>query len=144
MLTQIERYVKTAIVDKDPYVSSCALVSSIHLSHSSIEVVRINIWTPSQFFKILSNKPTDQKESNMKSWLNGMLTNCSGSQMAWGSDGCFEFETKFSSISRIGIALQNETTRSTRTVQIHHFSCTRSFPHFHSNLFVFLMFLKLF
>jgi coatomer protein complex subunit gamma len=40
MLTQIERYVKTAIVDKDPYVSSCALVSSIHLSHSSIEVVR--------------------------------------------------------------------------------------------------------
>lgn len=67
MLTQIERYVKTAIVDKDPYVSSCALVSSIHLSHSSIEVVRINIWTPSQFFKILSNKPTDQKESNMKS-----------------------------------------------------------------------------
>jgi hypothetical protein len=42
MLTQIERYVKTAIVDKDPYVSSCALISSIHLSHSSIEVVRLN------------------------------------------------------------------------------------------------------
>lgn len=40
MLAQIERYVKTALVDKDAYVSSSALVSSMHLTHSSAEVVR--------------------------------------------------------------------------------------------------------
>eukprot|EP00741_Cyanophora_paradoxa_P012774 tig00020629_g12339.t1 len=40
MLTQIERYLKQAIVDKNPFVSSAALVSGIHLSRHNSEVVK--------------------------------------------------------------------------------------------------------
>lgn len=40
MLQSIERYMKQAIVDKVPGVSSAALVSSLHLSKSSQEVVK--------------------------------------------------------------------------------------------------------
>lgn len=40
MLSQIERYLKTSIVDKDPYVSSSALVSTYHLFKKSPDIVR--------------------------------------------------------------------------------------------------------
>jgi len=40
MLAQIERYLKQAIVDKEPYVSSAALVSGTHLMSSSPEIVK--------------------------------------------------------------------------------------------------------
>ncbi|KYQ91694.1 adaptin N-terminal domain-containing protein [Tieghemostelium lacteum] len=40
ILPQLERYFKQAIVDKDPHVSSAALVSSIHLLKVSPEVVK--------------------------------------------------------------------------------------------------------
>lgn len=40
MLQTIERYMKQAIVDKVPAVSSAALVSSLHLIRKSPEVVR--------------------------------------------------------------------------------------------------------
>lgn len=40
MLQAIERYMKQAIVDKVPSVSSAALVSSIHLMKTSPEVIR--------------------------------------------------------------------------------------------------------
>lgn len=40
MLQTIERYMKQAIVDKVPAVSSAALVSSLHLMRKSPEVVR--------------------------------------------------------------------------------------------------------
>ena len=40
MLGQVERYLKQAIVDKDPYVSSAALVSGTHLMRQSQEVVK--------------------------------------------------------------------------------------------------------
>ncbi|XP_049849051.1 coatomer subunit gamma-2-like isoform X1 [Schistocerca gregaria] len=43
LLTQIERFVKQAILDKDYYLSSSALVSAIHLARLSPEVV--NKWT---------------------------------------------------------------------------------------------------
>ncbi len=40
MLQSIERYIKQAIVDKSPSVSSAALVSSLHLMKSGPEVVK--------------------------------------------------------------------------------------------------------
>jgi len=40
MLQAIERYMKQAIVDRNPSVSSAALVSSLHLSHTAGEVVK--------------------------------------------------------------------------------------------------------
>ena len=43
MLGQGERYLKQAIVDKDPYVSSSALISGYHLIHqhpSNVDVVK--------------------------------------------------------------------------------------------------------
>jgi len=40
MLQAIERYMKQAIVDRNPSVSSAALVSSLHLSHTAAEVVK--------------------------------------------------------------------------------------------------------
>eukprot|EP01119_Soliformovum_irregulare_P006120 TRINITY_DN1789_c0_g1_i1.p1 TRINITY_DN1789_c0_g1~~TRINITY_DN1789_c0_g1_i1.p1 ORF type:complete len:880 (+),score=318.49 TRINITY_DN1789_c0_g1_i1:276-2642(+) len=40
MLAQIERYLKQAIVDKEPYVSSAALVSGTHLMGTSPEIVK--------------------------------------------------------------------------------------------------------
>lgn len=40
MLQAIERYMKQAIVDKSHAVSSAALVSALHLSHSSNDVVK--------------------------------------------------------------------------------------------------------
>lgn len=40
MLQAIERYMKQAIVDKNPSVSSAALVSSLHLMKQSPDVVR--------------------------------------------------------------------------------------------------------
>ncbi|XP_010526924.1 PREDICTED: coatomer subunit gamma [Tarenaya hassleriana] len=40
LLTQIERYLKQAIVDKNPVVASAALVSGIHLLQTSPEIVK--------------------------------------------------------------------------------------------------------
>jgi len=40
LLSQVERYLKQAIVDKEPAVSSAALVSGIHLMKSSPDIVR--------------------------------------------------------------------------------------------------------
>ncbi|KAL6648518.1 hypothetical protein ACP70R_012742 [Stipagrostis hirtigluma subsp. patula] len=40
LLTQIERYLKQAIVDKNPVVASAALVSGIHLVQANPEIVR--------------------------------------------------------------------------------------------------------
>ncbi|OVA18689.1 Clathrin/coatomer adaptor [Macleaya cordata] len=40
LLTQIERYLKQAIVDKNPVVASAALVSGIHLLQSNPEIVK--------------------------------------------------------------------------------------------------------
>ena len=40
MLQAIERYMKQAIVDRNPAVSSAALVSSLHLSATAPEVVK--------------------------------------------------------------------------------------------------------
>lgn len=40
MLQAIERYMKQAIVDKSPAVSSAALVSSLHLFKSAPEVIK--------------------------------------------------------------------------------------------------------
>ncbi|KAL1215745.1 Coatomer subunit gamma [Cardamine amara subsp. amara] len=40
LLTQIERYLKQAIVDKNPVVSSAALVSGLHLLKSNPEIVK--------------------------------------------------------------------------------------------------------
>jgi len=40
MLQAIERYMKQAIVDRNPAVSSAALVSSLHLSQTAFEVVK--------------------------------------------------------------------------------------------------------
>jgi coatomer protein complex subunit gamma len=40
MLGQVERSIKQSIVDKEPYVASCALVSGIHLIHRSPEIVK--------------------------------------------------------------------------------------------------------
>lgn len=40
MLQAIERYMKQAIVDKNPAVSSAALVSALHLSSSAPDLVR--------------------------------------------------------------------------------------------------------
>mmetsp|Transcript_9303 Transcript_9303/g.16001 ORF Transcript_9303/g.16001 Transcript_9303/m.16001 type:complete len:900 (+) Transcript_9303:128-2827(+) len=40
MLTQIERYLKQAIVDKNPFVASAALVSGIHLMKHNSETVK--------------------------------------------------------------------------------------------------------
>lgn len=40
MLQAIERYMKQAIVDKNPAVSSAALVSSLHLARSAGELVK--------------------------------------------------------------------------------------------------------
>lgn len=40
LLTQIERYLKQAIVDKNPVVSSAALVSGIHLLQANPEIVK--------------------------------------------------------------------------------------------------------
>ena len=39
LLTQIERYLKQAIVDKNPVVSSAALVSGLHL-------LKVSFYTP--------------------------------------------------------------------------------------------------
>lgn len=36
----MERYLKQAIVDKDPYVASAALVSSSHLASHSMEIIK--------------------------------------------------------------------------------------------------------
>jgi len=41
MLGQVERFLKSALVDREPYVASSALVSGIHLMHKSPEIVRI-------------------------------------------------------------------------------------------------------
>jgi coatomer protein complex subunit gamma len=43
LLTQIERYLKQAIVDKNPVVASAALVSGIHL-------LQVLIWPSSHCF----------------------------------------------------------------------------------------------
>ena len=43
MLAQVERFLKQAIVDKDPSVSSAALVSGMHLVRNSPEIVRFLI-----------------------------------------------------------------------------------------------------
>ncbi|KAF8684302.1 hypothetical protein HU200_044353 [Digitaria exilis] len=40
LLTQIERYLKQAIVDKNPAVASAALVSGIHLAQANPEIVK--------------------------------------------------------------------------------------------------------
>lgn len=40
MLGQVERNIKQCIVDKEPYVASCALVSGIHLIHRSPDIVK--------------------------------------------------------------------------------------------------------
>ncbi|TVU47821.1 hypothetical protein EJB05_07430 [Eragrostis curvula] len=40
MLTQVERYLKQAIVDKNPVVASAALVSGIHLVQANPEIVK--------------------------------------------------------------------------------------------------------
>ncbi|RLN39967.1 hypothetical protein C2845_PM01G08390 [Panicum miliaceum] len=40
LLTQIERYLKQAIVDKNPVVASAALVSGIHLAQANPEIVK--------------------------------------------------------------------------------------------------------
>ncbi|KAG9440964.1 hypothetical protein H6P81_021129 [Aristolochia fimbriata] len=40
LLTQIERYLKQAVVDKNPVVSSAALVSGIHLLQTNPDIVR--------------------------------------------------------------------------------------------------------
>lgn len=40
MLQSIERYMKQCIVDRNPAVSSAALVSSLHLAKSAGEVVK--------------------------------------------------------------------------------------------------------
>ncbi|CAA7387861.1 unnamed protein product [Spirodela intermedia] len=40
LLTQIERYLKRAIVDKNPFVASAALVSGVHLIQINPEIVR--------------------------------------------------------------------------------------------------------
>lgn len=40
MLGQVERSIKQGIVDKEPYVASCALVSGIHLIHRSPDIVK--------------------------------------------------------------------------------------------------------
>lgn len=40
MLQQVERYLKQAIVDREPYVSSAALVSGIHLMSSNGDIVK--------------------------------------------------------------------------------------------------------
>lgn len=40
MLAQIERHLKQSIVDKQPFVSSAALVSGLHLMKKAPEVVR--------------------------------------------------------------------------------------------------------
>lgn len=40
MLTAIERYIKQAIVDKNPLVASSALISGIHLIQANPEVIR--------------------------------------------------------------------------------------------------------
>lgn len=40
MLGQVERNIKQSIVDKEPYVASCALVSGIHLVHRSPDIVK--------------------------------------------------------------------------------------------------------
>lgn len=40
MLQAIERYMKQAIVDKSPPVSSAALVSSLHLFRTAPEVIK--------------------------------------------------------------------------------------------------------
>lgn len=36
----MERYLKQAIVDKDPYVATAALVSSSHLASHSMEIIK--------------------------------------------------------------------------------------------------------
>jgi coatomer protein complex subunit gamma len=36
----MERYLKQAIVDKEPYVASAALVSSSHLASHSMEIIK--------------------------------------------------------------------------------------------------------
>jgi coatomer protein complex subunit gamma len=40
MFAQVERYLKQAIVDKDPYVSSAAIVSGVHLMRTNPEIVK--------------------------------------------------------------------------------------------------------
>jgi coatomer protein complex subunit gamma len=40
LLGQIERYLKQAVVDKNPVVSSAALVSGIHLLQSNVDIVK--------------------------------------------------------------------------------------------------------
>jgi coatomer protein complex subunit gamma len=40
MMAQIERFLKQAIVDKQPFVASAALVSGLHLMHTNPEVVK--------------------------------------------------------------------------------------------------------
>lgn len=45
MLAQTERYLKQAIVDKEPYVASAALVSGVHLMKASpagVDIVRFH------------------------------------------------------------------------------------------------------
>uniref|UniRef100_A0A6B2KXP1 Coatomer subunit gamma n=1 Tax=Arcella intermedia TaxID=1963864 RepID=A0A6B2KXP1_9EUKA len=40
MLGQMERYLKQAIVDKEPYVASSALVAGIHLADQSLDIIK--------------------------------------------------------------------------------------------------------
>lgn len=40
MLGSVERYIKQAIVDKNPLVSSSALISGIHLFRKSPDIIR--------------------------------------------------------------------------------------------------------
>ena len=50
LLTQIERYLKQAIVDKNPVVASAALVSGIHLLQVFI-IVNINMQFDQFFYQ---------------------------------------------------------------------------------------------
>lgn len=52
LLTQIERYLKQAIVDKNPVVASAALVSGIHLLQVQLVACRSFILIDLSFFNI--------------------------------------------------------------------------------------------
>eukprot|EP00736_Rhodelphis_marinus_P006261 Rmarinus@m.24789 len=58
MLGQIERYIKQAIVDKNGYVSSCALASAIHLYKKNPQIV--SRWLSEVSQACTSNSPVAQ------------------------------------------------------------------------------------
>ncbi len=45
MLTQVERYFKQAIVDKEPIVSSSSILAGVHLMSSCPDIVQIFVET---------------------------------------------------------------------------------------------------